>query len=67
MSAIKTYIDQNKDRFINELIELLKIPSISADKAYKEAVLNTSEAVKLSLEKAGCSHVEICENKPRFL
>jgi len=61
MSAIKTYIDQNKDRFINELIELLKIPSISADKAYKEAVLNTSEAVKLSLEKAGCSHVEICE------
>ncbi len=61
MSAIKTYIDQNKDRFINELIELLKIPSISADKAYKEAVLNTSEVVKLSLEKAGCSHVEICE------
>lgn len=61
MSAIKTYINQNKDRFINELIELLKIPSISADKAYKEAVLNTSEAVKLSLEKAGCSHVEICE------
>ena len=61
MSAIKTYIDQNKDRFINELIELLKIPSISADKAYKEAVLNTSEAVKLSLEKVGCSHVEICE------
>jgi len=61
MSAIKTYIDQNKDRFINELIELLKIPSISADKAYKEAVINTSEAVKLSLEKAGCSHVEICE------
>ncbi len=61
MSAIKTYIDQNKDRFINELIELLKLPSISADKAYKEAVLNTSEAVKLSLEKAGCSHAEICE------
>ena len=61
MSVIKTYIDLNKDRFINELIELLKIPSISADKAYKEAVLNTSEAVKLSLEKAGCSHVEICE------
>ncbi len=61
MSAIKTYIDQNKDRFINELIDLLKLPSISADKAYKEEVLKTSEAVKLSLEKAGCGHVEICE------
>lgn len=61
MSAIKTFIDQNKDRFIDELIELLKIPSISADKAYKNDVLDMSEAIKLSLEKAGCKEVEICE------
>ena len=31
MKYIKTYIQENKDRFIDELIELLKIPSISAD------------------------------------
>jgi acetylornithine deacetylase/succinyl-diaminopimelate desuccinylase-like protein len=61
MSAIKTFIDQNRDRFIDELIELLKIPSISADKAFKNDVLKMSEAIKLSLQKAGCQKVEICE------
>jgi acetylornithine deacetylase/succinyl-diaminopimelate desuccinylase-like protein len=61
MSTIKSYIDQHKDRFIDELIELLKLPSVSADKAFKKDVLNTAEAVKLSLEKAGCNHIEICE------
>ncbi len=57
----KTYVDQHKDRFINELIDLLKIPSISADPAYKNDVIKTSEVIKTSLEKAGCDHVEICE------
>lgn len=61
MSDIKNYIQDHKDRFINELIELLKIPSVSADSAYHQDVLNTATAVKNSLEKAGCDHVEICE------
>jgi acetylornithine deacetylase/succinyl-diaminopimelate desuccinylase-like protein len=61
MSDIKNYIQDHKDRFINELIELLKIPSVSADSAYHQDVLNTAVAVKDSLEKAGCDHVEICE------
>ena len=61
MQDIKSYIDQHKDRFINELIELLKVPSISADKAYTKDVIHTSEMVKVSLEKAGCDNVEICE------
>lgn len=61
MSDIKNYIEKHKDRFINELIELLKIPSVSADPAFKNDVLNTAEAVKNSLEKAGCTKVEICE------
>lgn len=60
MNSIQSYISQHKDRFINELIELLKIPSISADSAYKTDVLNAAEAVKTSLEKAGCDTVEIC-------
>ncbi len=61
MSDIKNYIETHKDRFINELIELLKLPSVSADPAFFQDVINTAEAVKQSLEKAGCDHVEICE------
>ena len=40
MEQIKNYINDNKNRFINELVDLLKIPSISADPAYKQDVLN---------------------------
>ncbi len=61
MNSAKNYIEENKDRFLNELIELLKIPSISADSAYKKDVIACAEAVKSSLEKAGCDTVEICE------
>ncbi len=61
MKSAKTYIEKNKERFLDELIELLKIPSISADSAYKKDVLKTAEAVKKQLAKAGCDSVEICE------
>jgi acetylornithine deacetylase/succinyl-diaminopimelate desuccinylase-like protein len=61
MENIKSYVQENKDRFINELIELLKMPSVSADAAYSQDVIETSEVVRLSLEKAGCDFVEICE------
>jgi acetylornithine deacetylase/succinyl-diaminopimelate desuccinylase-like protein len=60
MENIKSYVQENKDRFIKELIELLKIPSVSAD-CLPQDVIDTSEAVKLSLEQAGCDFVEICE------
>jgi hypothetical protein len=61
MDNIKSYVQQHKDRFINELIELLKIPSVSADPAYSQDVIDTADAVKASLEKAGCDFVEICD------
>ena len=61
MKSAKPYIEKNKNRFIDELIELLKIPSISADPAYKKDIIKTAEAVKVQLEKAGCDSVEICE------
>lgn len=60
MQNISTYVKDNKQRFINELIELLKIPSISADSAYKVHTFNTADAVAESLKKAGCDNVEIC-------
>lgn len=61
MQEITTYIENHKNRFIVELIELLKIPSVSADSAFQQDVLNTADFVKKSLEKAGCDQVELCE------
>lgn len=61
MENIKQYVEENKERFLNELIELLKIPSVSADSAYAQDVIDTANAVKNSLEKAGCDVVELCE------
>ena len=61
MQDISEYLVKNKERFINELIHLLKIPSVSADPAYSQDVINASEAVKASLLEAGCDTAEICE------
>jgi len=63
MNNINTYVSQNKDRFLNELLDLLKIPSISADSAYKGDVLKTAEFTANSLKEAGCDTVEICETE----
>ncbi|AXT21121.1 dipeptidase [Flavobacteriaceae bacterium AU392] len=60
MQNIKSYIDTHKDRFLNELIELLKIPSVSADSNYKNDVLKTADAVAERLKEAGCDIVDIC-------
>nr|WP_293303303.1 dipeptidase [Allomuricauda sp.] len=63
MEQINTYINTHKDRFINELNDLLRLPSISADPAYAEDVLATAKAVEESLLAAGCENTEICETK----
>ena len=61
MKNVKNFIAENKDRFLNEIIELLKIPSVSADPAFSQDVLNAAEMVKSRLEDAGCDVVEIHE------
>ena len=61
MKNSTTYIKENQERFLNELINLLKIPSISADSAYKKDILRTADVVLTSLQKAGCDKVELCE------
>ncbi|WP_452222266.1 dipeptidase [Lacinutrix salivirga] len=63
MKDIQSYVEKNKQRFLDELISLLKIPSISADSAYKKDTINTAEAVAKSLTEAGCDVVEICETE----
>lgn len=57
---ITEYIEKNKDRFLEELFELLRIPSVSADPAYKTDVVRTAEAIKINLVAAGADNVEIC-------
>lgn len=61
MQSSTDYVNQHKDRFLNELIELLKIPSISADSAFSQDVINTAEVVEKALIEAGCDLVEMCE------
>ena len=60
MEHIKTYIQEHKDRFLEELMDLLRIPSISADPAYSQDVHACAESVKDHLVKAGADKVEIC-------
>jgi acetylornithine deacetylase/succinyl-diaminopimelate desuccinylase-like protein len=61
MEHINNYINENKDRFISELIDLLKIPSISADPTYKKDVLKCADAVANSMKEAGAENIEICK------
>lgn len=60
MQAWKEYQDQNKDRFLDELLDLLRIPSVSADSKYKGDVARCAEAVKEHMLKAGCDKAEVC-------
>ncbi|MBI2721792.1 MAG: dipeptidase [Bacteroidetes bacterium] len=62
-TIINAYIDQNKERILNELLELLKIPSVSADSKYKSDVLKTAEAIKKRILEAGADKVEVSPTK----
>lgn len=61
MENAKDYVDAHKDRFIEELIALLKMPSISADSAFSQDVEDTAEAIADSLREIGLDNVELCE------
>ena len=60
MSEINSYIDQNRQRFLDELFDFLRIPSISADSAHKDDMFKTAEFVKEKLIIAGADKVEVC-------
>ena len=60
MQLWNDYISENKQRFLDELLDLLRIPSVSADSKYKADVARCAEAVKENLLKAGCDKAEIC-------
>ena len=58
---MKAYIEQNKDRFLSELLDLLRIPSVSADPKFKNDMRRCAEAVKEAILKAGADLAEIHE------
>ncbi|MFN5706371.1 MAG: dipeptidase, partial [bacterium] len=60
MEHINQYIDNNRQRFLDELLDFLRIPSISADSAYSADVFKTAEFVKDKLIAAGADKVEVC-------
>ncbi|WP_332021738.1 M20/M25/M40 family metallo-hydrolase, partial [Kaistella sp.] len=60
MQETLNYINENKQRYVDELFELLKIASISADPAYKDEVLKCADEVAKHLKNAGADHVEVC-------
>lgn len=61
MDKIQAFIQENKPRFLNELIDLLKIPSISADPAHNQDVIECAEVIARCLKDAGVENVEVCE------
>ncbi len=63
MDQLKPYLENNKERFLNELFDLLRIPSISADVKYSADVNRAAEFVKQQLVAAGAEKVEVCPTK----
>ncbi len=55
------YIQENKQRFLDELFDLLRIPSVSADSSKKEDVRRAADFIKTKLQEAGADLVEVCE------
>jgi acetylornithine deacetylase/succinyl-diaminopimelate desuccinylase-like protein len=59
MQVWKDYQEKNKDRFLEELLALLRIPSVSARTENKDDMLTCAEAVKKSLVDAGATTATI--------
>ncbi len=58
---MNAYIEQNKDRFLSELFDILKIPSVSTDASFSDDVKKAAEFIKIKLEEAGADKVEVVE------
>jgi acetylornithine deacetylase/succinyl-diaminopimelate desuccinylase-like protein len=63
MEAWKNYQQEHKDRFLNELLDLLRVPSVSARSEHKEDMQHCAEAVKQRLLSAGADKAEIYPTK----
>jgi acetylornithine deacetylase/succinyl-diaminopimelate desuccinylase-like protein len=61
MKAIKDYVETNRERFLEELFELIRIPSISSLAEAKDDMSRAAENIKDALLKAGADHAEVKE------
>jgi acetylornithine deacetylase/succinyl-diaminopimelate desuccinylase-like protein len=59
--SVKQFIETHREKFLGELLELLRIPSVSADPKFKEDVFKAADFVKNALVNAGADKVEICQ------
>ncbi len=58
-SQIRDYIEKNRDNYLEEIFELLKIPSISADPKYKDEVIKAATFLQNKLKEAKADKVEL--------
>ena len=56
---MKQYIEQNKDRFFEELFSLLRIPSISSESAHKDDMYRCADRLVALLKEAGADHAAV--------
>ncbi|MEJ2594463.1 MAG: dipeptidase [bacterium] len=63
MENVKQYIEENRERFLEELFELIRIPSISSLSEHKPDMIRTAETYKEHLLKAGCDRAEVMPTK----
>ena len=61
MNAAASYVKENRDRHLEELKEILVIPSVSTDRARAGEVKRAATWVKARLDRAGCTRAEIFE------
>ncbi|WNJ18837.1 dipeptidase [Pontibacter sp. G13] len=59
MEAIKSYIEQNQEKFLNELFDFLKIPSVSADSAYQADVQKAADWLVSRFGELNMDRVEV--------
>lgn len=59
MNKVQTYINDNKERFVSELFDLLRIPSISAQSEHKEDMIRCAEHLAVALMNAGADRAEV--------
>lgn len=63
MEAVQSYIQANRERFLNELLDFLRIPSVSADTRHKDDVLKGASWLSAELKRIGLDDVEIVPTK----
>lgn len=59
MEKVKRYIDEHRERFVEELFSLLRIPSISADSAHRGDMVRCAEHLRDALLSAGADRAEV--------